>query len=208
MADDRNDLLPNEETAVYGSLVQPQRRSYSCGATVTAFSILAAVLLAGQAVTTYFVYQHNSQISKLTKKTQELRMESLTNKLAQDSGSNGKMKMTMANAMPMLMRELPSNPEETETSLTNSTEDQVKRLLLLENPTRKFPELKGSFMENMNQLRRQLGYEDWKAFEIWMHKWLLFQMAQDEAPEEKGKVDNSDFEHVTHSGVELTSVNL
>uniref|UniRef100_A0A8D2KSH4 MHC class II-associated invariant chain/CLIP MHC II-interacting domain-containing protein n=1 Tax=Varanus komodoensis TaxID=61221 RepID=A0A8D2KSH4_VARKO len=57
--------------------------AYSCGrgSTYSAFSILAALLIAGQAVTVYFVYQHNGQISKLTKNTQELQLDSLANKL-------------------------------------------------------------------------------------------------------------------------------
>uniref|UniRef100_A0A8D2KSX8 Thyroglobulin type-1 domain-containing protein n=1 Tax=Varanus komodoensis TaxID=61221 RepID=A0A8D2KSX8_VARKO len=94
------------------------------------------------------------------------------------------MKMGMVNMMPLALRDPESLQEEAK--LTNSTEDQVKRVLLRGNPSRKFPELKQDFLDNMNQLRRHLGYEDWNAFENWMHKWLLFQLAQTETP--KGKV--------------------
>ncbi|XP_044311974.1 HLA class II histocompatibility antigen gamma chain [Varanus komodoensis] len=162
------------------------RYRYSCGrgSTYSAFSILAALLIAGQAVTVYFVYQHNGQISKLTKNTQELQLDSLANKLPHKSKAGNQMKMGMVNMMPLALRDPESLQEEAK--LTNSTEDQVKRVLLRGNPSRKFPELKQDFLDNMNQLRRHLGYEDWNAFENWMHKWLLFQLAQTETP--KGKV--------------------
>ncbi|XP_066469428.1 HLA class II histocompatibility antigen gamma chain [Tiliqua scincoides] len=179
MEDDRNDLLSQQ--GIDGvSVGRPERRSCGRGVSYAGVSVLVGLLLAGQALTGYFVYQHNNQISKLTKNTQELQLKSLADSLPHNTKSSPKMKMSVMNVMPLAMSDIPNGQENLEdvTKLTNSTEDQVKRLLLRTNPTGKFPELKGSFMENMNHLKKLMTYEDWKAFETWMHKWLLFQMAQ------------------------------
>lgn len=50
-------------------------------ATFSTLSILVALLIAGQAVTIYFVYQQSGQISKLTKTSQNLQLEALQRKL-------------------------------------------------------------------------------------------------------------------------------
>lgn len=179
MEDDRNDLL-SQRGVDRASILQPERRSCGRGVSLAGVSVLVGLLLAGQALTGYFVYQHNNQISKLTKNTQELQLKSLADSLPHNSKSGPKMKMAMMNLIPLAMTETANGQENLEdvTKLTNSTEDQVKRLLRRTNPIGKFPELKGSFMENMNSLKKLMTYEDWKAFETWMHKWLLFQMAQ------------------------------
>nr|XP_020662449.1 HLA class II histocompatibility antigen gamma chain isoform X1 [Pogona vitticeps] len=182
MEDDRNNLLSG---SIAGPIGQPAGGSGNRKAVYSALSVLAALLIAGQAATVFFVYNHHDRITKLSMDTKELKLESLTNKLAQNSKPGNKMKMSMVNMMPLAMRDEESL--EYEAKLTNSTEDQVKRVLLRENPMRKFPELSSSFMENISQLRKHMTYEDWKAFETWLHKWLLFQMAQNEMPEEKVK---------------------
>ena len=50
-------------------------------AALSVLSILVALLIAGQAVTVYFVYQQSGQISKLTKTSQTLQLEALQRKL-------------------------------------------------------------------------------------------------------------------------------
>ncbi|KAM6469322.1 HLA class II histocompatibility antigen gamma chain isoform 1-T1 [Liasis olivaceus] len=178
MEDDHHILLPQP-----GSAGQQARASCSRGTAYTVFSLLGVLLLAGQAVTVYFVYQHDNQISKLTKSTQQLKLDSLTSSISKNVKSSPKM--AIANVMPLALNE----PEflKMESQLTNSTEDQVKRMLLRENPTRTFPELKSNFLENMGQLKIRMTYNDWKDFETWMHKWLIFQMAQKQNSEEKVK---------------------
>ncbi|XP_026552393.1 HLA class II histocompatibility antigen gamma chain [Pseudonaja textilis] len=167
-----------------GSTGQQARNSCSRGTAYTIFSLLGVLLLAGQAVTVYFVYQHDNQITKLTKNTQQLKLDSLTSSISKKVQRPGP-KMAIANVMPLGLNE----PEflKMENKLTNSTEDQVKRLLLRENPSRTFPELKSTFQENMGHLKIRMAYDDWKEFETWMHKWLIFQMAQKQDTEEKGK---------------------
>ncbi|CAI5766756.1 HLA class II histocompatibility antigen gamma chain [Podarcis lilfordi] len=184
MEDDRNNLLPNTYT---GSAPVPERGSSSRKPVYAAFSILIALLIAGQAVTGYFVYQHNTRISKITKTTTELKLQSLANNLPHAPKAVNQKRMAMANIMPMVMRDPDEESPEDKMKLTNSTEDQIKRLLMQSNPLIKFPDLKKSFMENMNTLKNRLDFEDWKSFETWMHKWLLFQMAKNEIPAEQVK---------------------
>lgn len=50
-------------------------------AVFSTLSILVALLIAGQAVTIYFVYQQSGQISKLTKTSQTLQLEALQRRL-------------------------------------------------------------------------------------------------------------------------------
>ncbi|KAJ6667876.1 hypothetical protein lerEdw1_016197 [Lerista edwardsae] len=179
MEDDRNDLL-SQRGGDGVSVGQPERRLCGRGVSFAGISVLVGLLLAGQALAGYFVYQHHNQISKLTKNTQDLRLKSLASNLPHNSQPNPKMRMSVMNVMPLALSTDGQEDLEDLSQLTNSTEDQVKRLLQRRNPIGKFPELKGSFMENMDHLRKLMTYEDWQAFETWMHKWLLFQMAQDE----------------------------
>ncbi|NXT20998.1 HG2A protein, partial [Syrrhaptes paradoxus] len=67
---------------------------------------------------------------------------------------------------------------------SNKTEDQVKHLLLQADPRKMFPELKDNLMDNLKRLKHTMTDADWKSFESWMHKWLLFEMAKNPKPEE------------------------
>ncbi|XP_070595166.1 HLA class II histocompatibility antigen gamma chain [Erythrolamprus reginae] len=177
--EDEHILLPPT-----GSAGQQARNSCSRGSAYTVFSLLGVLLLAGQAVTVYFVYQHDNQITKLTMSTQQLKLDSLNDRMSKNVQRSGP-KLAMANMMPLALNE----PEFLlmESKLSNSTKDQVKRLLLRENPTRTFPQLKSNFLENMGYLKIRMPYNDWKDFETWMHNWLIFQMAQNQNTEEKVK---------------------
>ncbi|POI31410.1 hypothetical protein CIB84_004838 [Bambusicola thoracicus] len=73
---------------------------------LSALSILVALLIAGQAVTIYYVYQQSGQISKLTKTSQTLKLESLQRKMPVGTQPANKMSMSMMN-MPMAMKLLP-----------------------------------------------------------------------------------------------------
>lgn len=63
------------------SLSMSCRSGLGSKAALSTLSILVALLIAGQAVTVYFVYQQNGQISKLTKTSQTLQLEALQRKL-------------------------------------------------------------------------------------------------------------------------------
>ncbi|KFP26330.1 HLA class II histocompatibility antigen gamma chain, partial [Colius striatus] len=163
------------------------RRSV-CGrkAALSSLSILVALLIAGQAVTVYFVYQQSGQISKLTKTSQSLQLEALQRKLPASAKPVNKKMMTMINT-PLAMKVLPLAPSAGSMDMTpasNKTEDQVKHVLLQADPKKMFPELKDNLMDNLKRLKNTLTEADWKSFESWMHKWVLFQMAQNPKPEE------------------------
>nr|XP_009670263.1 PREDICTED: HLA class II histocompatibility antigen gamma chain isoform X1 [Struthio camelus australis] len=159
-------------------------------AAFSALSILVALLIAGQAVTVYFVYQQSGQISKLTKTSQTLQLESLQRKLPPSAKPMNKMRMAMVN-MPLAMRDLPLAPSsdrmpmEIMGPVSNKTEDQVKHLLLQADPRKMFPELKDDLMDNLKHLKKSMADADWKSFESWMHKWLLFELAKNPQKDEQ-----------------------
>ncbi|NWS67268.1 HG2A protein, partial [Crotophaga sulcirostris] len=159
-------------------------------AALSTLSILVALLIVGQAVTIYFVYQQSGQIDKLTKTSQTLQLEALQRKLPASAKPVNKMKMTMVNA-PLAMRVLPLAPSMDEMAsapASNKTEDQVKHLLLQTYPRKTFPELKDNLLDNMKSLKSTMTDADWKSFESWMYKWLLFEMAKNPKPEEDKEV--------------------
>nr|XP_014436653.1 HLA class II histocompatibility antigen gamma chain [Pelodiscus sinensis] len=195
--EDRRDLISNHEQRPAEGVTAPdsgaQRNYCSRGAVYSAASILVALLIAGQAVTVYFVYQQSGQISKLTRTSQNLQLESLSRKLPQSAKPVSKLRMAKF-SMPMVMRELPLAPKvdmtplEDTAKLSNKTEDQVKHLLLRADPSKMFPELKDSLMENLNRLKNTMTDQDWQSFESWMHKWLLFEMAKKPQTQEPAEI--------------------
>lgn len=56
-------------------------------------------------------------------------------------------------------------------------------LLLATDPLKVYPQLKGSFPENLKYLKRSMQSLDWKIFENWMHQWLLFEMSKNSLTE-------------------------
>ncbi|NXC68492.1 HG2A protein, partial [Anhinga anhinga] len=167
------------------SLSMSCRSAWGRKAALSTLSILVALLIAGQAVTIYFVYQQSGQISKLTKTSQTLQLEALQRKLP--ASAKPVKKMTMVN-MPMAMRVLPLAPPEGNMDTapaSNKTEDQVKHLLLQGDPGKFFPTLKDNLMGNLKKMKNTMTDVDWKSFESWMHKWLLFEMAKNSKPEKR-----------------------
>ncbi|NXW64619.1 HG2A protein, partial [Eurystomus gularis] len=169
------------------SLSMSCRSALGRKAAFSTLSILVALLIAGQAVTIYFVYQQSGQIDKLTKTSQTLQLEALQRKLPASAKPVNKMKMAMVNT-PLTMRVLPLAPSVDSLDMhppSNKTEDQVKHLLLQADPRKMFPELKDNLMDNLKSLKKTMTDADWKSFESWMHKWLLFEMAKNPKSEER-----------------------
>ncbi|NXL56432.1 HG2A protein, partial [Chordeiles acutipennis] len=169
------------------SLSVSRRSAWGRKAALSTLSILVALLIAGQAVTVYFVYQQSGQISKLTRTSQNLQLEALQRKLPSSAKPVNKMKMTMVNT-PLVMRDValaPSVAKMDTAPTSNKTEDQVKHLLLQADSRKTFPELKENLMDNLKTLKRTMTDADWKSFEGWMHKWLLFEMAKNPKPKER-----------------------
>uniref|UniRef100_A0A8B9D526 Platelet derived growth factor receptor beta n=1 Tax=Anser cygnoides TaxID=8845 RepID=A0A8B9D526_ANSCY len=135
-------------------------------------------------------HPESGQISKLTRTSQNLQLEALQRKLPQSSKPASNMKMSMVNT-PLAMRVLPlapsvdSMPVKDMGPRSNKTEDQVRHLLLQGDPRKMFPELKDSLLDNLKSLKKTMTDVDWKSFESWMHKWLLFEMAKSPKPDER-----------------------
>uniref|UniRef100_A0A8C6ZA01 CD74 molecule n=1 Tax=Nothoprocta perdicaria TaxID=30464 RepID=A0A8C6ZA01_NOTPE len=210
MAEEQRDLL---STSDRGSAVlrgpEPSRSLFGRRAALSALSILVALLIVGQAVTVYFVYQQGGQIDKLTKTSQTLQLQALQNKMPSNAKPVSKMRMAMVN-MPLAMRS--AHPCLTLAAAScNKTEDQVKHLLLQADPQKMFPELKDNLLDNLKHLKKSMTDVDWKSFESWMHKWLLFELAKKPQknerkviPAQKGIADGTvEPEEMIFSGVDV-----
>ncbi|NXN22920.1 HG2A protein, partial [Nycticryphes semicollaris] len=186
MAEEQRDLISDRGSGVL-NVGDNRRSTLGRNAALSTLSILVALLIAGQAVTVYFVYQQSGQISKLTKTSQTLQLEALQRKLPASAKPVSKMKMAMVNT-PLAVRVLPLAPSAGNMATapaSNKTEDQVKHILLQADPRKTFPELKDNLMDNLKSLKGTMTTADWKAFESWMHKWLLFEMAKKPKTEER-----------------------
>lgn len=169
---------------------RPRAQESKCsrGALYTGFSVLVAMLLAGQATTAYLLYHQQGQLDKLTVTSQNLQLESLRMKLPKSAKPVGKLRM----ATPMLMQAMPmkglfQGPLQNATKYGNTTQDDVMHWLLKSDPLKVYPQLKGSFPENLKHLKSTMEGLDWKVFENWMHQWLLFELSknsQEEKPTE------------------------
>ncbi|XP_024432844.2 HLA class II histocompatibility antigen gamma chain isoform X2 [Desmodus rotundus] len=178
--DDQRDLISNHEQLPMLSQ-RPGAPESKCsrGALYTGFSVLVALLLAGQATTAYFLYQQQGRLDKLTVTSQNLQLENLRMKLPKPAKPLSQMRM----ATPMLMHALPmegmlQGPMQNATKYGNTTLDHVMHLLLKADPLKVYPQLKGTFPENLKKLKRTMEGLDWKVFESWMHQWLLFEMSK------------------------------
>uniref|UniRef100_A0A8C9AIH6 CD74 molecule n=1 Tax=Prolemur simus TaxID=1328070 RepID=A0A8C9AIH6_PROSS len=200
--EDQRDLISNHEQTPM--LTQPPGKNCNRGALYTGFSVLVALLLAGQATTAYFLYQQQGRLDKLTITSQNLQLESLRMKLPKPPKPVSKMRM----ATPLMMQALPMEglPQGNATKYGNMTEDHVMHLLLKADPLKVYPQLKGSFPENLKHLKSTMETLDWKVFESWMHQWLLFEMSKnsmEEKPTEAPPKEPQDMEDLS-SGLGLT----
>uniref|UniRef100_A0A6I8NLD5 CD74 molecule n=1 Tax=Ornithorhynchus anatinus TaxID=9258 RepID=A0A6I8NLD5_ORNAN len=175
--EDQQNLISNQERMpIMGVNSRSPRRSCSGGPAYTIFSLLAALLIAGQAVTVYFVYQQQQHINKLTLTSQNLQLESLQRKLPKSRLPFNKLRV--AQPLPMMLAGPENLPSNTKLPLSNSTTDQVMHLLLKGAPTKIYPELNEGFQDNMEQLKNNMGHESWQNFKHWMHHWLLFELSK------------------------------
>ncbi|XP_010717446.1 HLA class II histocompatibility antigen gamma chain isoform X2 [Meleagris gallopavo] len=213
MAEEQRDLISSDGSSGVLPVGNNERSTLGRRSVLSAVSILVALLIAGQAVTIYYVYQQSGQISKLTKTSQSLKLESLQRRMPTNTQPANKMAMSMMN-MPMAMKVLPLAPSVGDMPLeamkprSNKTEDQVRHLLLKADPRKTFPELKDDMLGNMKRLQKTMSAMDWKDFEAWMHKWLLFEMAkspkeeQNAIPAEKAPTP-TEPEEMIFSGVDM-----
>ncbi|XP_012646462.1 HLA class II histocompatibility antigen gamma chain isoform X2 [Microcebus murinus] len=208
--DDQRDLISNhEQTPMLTQRPGAPERNCNRGALYTGFSVLVALLLAGQATTAYFLYQQQGRLDKLTVTSQNLQLESLRMKLPKPPKPMSKMRMAtplMMQALPM--EGLPQGPKQNATKYGNMTQDHVMHLLLRADPLKVYPQLKGSFPENLKHLKSTMEGLDWKVFESWMHQWLLFELSKnsmEEKPTEVPPKEPQDMEDLS-SGLGLTKL--
>ncbi|XP_065590809.1 HLA class II histocompatibility antigen gamma chain isoform X2 [Cyrtonyx montezumae] len=193
MAEEQRDLISSDGSSAVLPNGNSQRSVLGRRSVLSALSILVALLIAGQAVTIYYVYQQSGQISKLTKTSQSLKLEALQRRMPTSSQPASKMSMSVMN-MPMAVKVLPLAPSigdmpvEAVRPRSNKTEDQVRHLLLKADPRKMFPELKDDMLGNLKRLKKTMSTMDWQDFESWMHKWLLFEMAKGPKGEEQSEI--------------------
>eukprot|EP00069_Balaena_mysticetus_P022581 bmy_14426T0 len=187
--EDQRDLISNhEQMPMLGQRPRAQESKCSRGALYTGFSVLVALLLAGQATTAYFLYRQQGRLDKLTVTSQNLQLENMRMKLPKPAKPLSKMRL----ATPMLMQALPmGGPEKAD-------------------PLKVYPQLKGSFPENLKHLKDTMDGMDWKLFENWMHQWLLFEMSKislEEKPFEVPPKDPLEMEDLS-SGLGVSKPDL
>ncbi|XP_036060681.1 HLA class II histocompatibility antigen gamma chain isoform X2 [Onychomys torridus] len=206
--DDQRDLISNhEQVPILGQRPRAPERC-SRGALYTGFSVLVALLLAGQATTAYFLYQQQGRLDKLTVTSQNLQLESLRMKLPKSAKPVSQMRM----ATPLMMRPMENmlqGPVRNATKYGNMPQDHVMHLLLRSGPL-EYPQLKGSFPENLKHLKNSMGGLDWKVFESWMKQWLLFELSKNSLEEKPTKAppkEPLDMEDLS-SGLGVTKQDL
>uniref|UniRef100_A0A8D1V4H4 CD74 molecule n=1 Tax=Sus scrofa TaxID=9823 RepID=A0A8D1V4H4_PIG len=187
--EDQRDLISNhEQLPMLGQRPGAPESKCSRGALYTGFSVLVALLLAGQATTAYFLYQQQGRLDKLTVTSQNLQLESLRMKLPKPSKPLSKMRVSA----PMLMQALPmEGPEKSD-------------------PLGVYPKLKGSLPENLKHLKNTMDGVNWKLFENWLRQWLLFEMSKnslEETPFEVPPKDPLETEDLS-SGLGVTKQDL
>uniref|UniRef100_A0A8D1V451 CD74 molecule n=1 Tax=Sus scrofa TaxID=9823 RepID=A0A8D1V451_PIG len=208
--EDQRDLISNhEQLPMLGQRPGAPESKCSRGALYTGFSVLVALLLAGQATTAYFLYQQQGRLDKLTVTSQNLQLESLRMKLPKPSKPLSKMRVSA----PMLMQALPMEgpePMRNATKYGNMTQDHVMHLLLKSDPLGVYPKLKGSLPENLKHLKNTMDGVNWKLFENWLRQWLLFEMSKnslEETPFEVPPKDPLETEDLS-SGLGVTKQDL
>uniref|UniRef100_A0A4W5KLM1 Thyroglobulin type-1 domain-containing protein n=1 Tax=Hucho hucho TaxID=62062 RepID=A0A4W5KLM1_9TELE len=128
---------------------------------IAGFTVLACLLLAGQAFTAYMVFNQRGQIHDMEKSNDNMRKQLRTRPPAV---APVQMHMPMFN-MPRLI----DFTEDAKTEKTPMTDPQL-------------PQFNETFLANLQSLKRQMEEAEWKGFETWTRNWLLFQMAQEKPP--------------------------
>uniref|UniRef100_A0A8C5MBE2 Thyroglobulin type-1 domain-containing protein n=1 Tax=Leptobrachium leishanense TaxID=445787 RepID=A0A8C5MBE2_9ANUR len=191
MTDESQNLVQDvQESSIIVDNTAPRRNALSCnrGSLVTALSVFVALLIAGQAVTVYYVFQHQEKITKIDHTTKELKMENMLKKLP---GSRelirtpSKPKMSMASIdIPLMVRDpnqpIPLSREELRNIAVNSNEvgDAVHYVLRSRRPFRTFQTFNDTTLENLKELKKTLSDEEWMLFDSWLQQWFLLYLVQ------------------------------
>ncbi|XP_077324428.1 HLA class II histocompatibility antigen gamma chain isoform X2 [Lithobates pipiens] len=182
MADESQNLVPNEETMVETG--ERQSRTLTCNKS-TAMPVLfvfVGLLIAGQAVSVYFITQQQSTIKGLSETTTALKLKDMIKNLPGSSPyqkNAQKLKIATFN-IPLAFSDTDGSPQNLEAIAeeSNKIEDAVKYMLLRTNPLRKYPTLNGTMLDNLRKLKKNLSDQEWMVFDAWMQQWYLFYLVQ------------------------------
>ncbi|XP_072001680.1 HLA class II histocompatibility antigen gamma chain isoform X1 [Engystomops pustulosus] len=179
------DEMPPESVTTFAN-IEPRRMSCSRGGIVPALSIFVALLLAGQAVSVYFITQQQGKINELDTTTKQLRLNEMIRKLPGTPPSQKRPKPMMAmSSIALAVDDDGTQQKLLEAAMTsNRMEDAAHYMLLQGNPMRTFPSFNGTILTNLRKLKRTMTFEQWMQFEAWMQNWYLFYLVQNsKAPE-------------------------
>ncbi|XP_063303961.1 HLA class II histocompatibility antigen gamma chain [Pelobates fuscus] len=189
MDEDSQNLVGNQvlDDSVISVDNRVPRNTMSCNkqSLVTALSVFVALLIVGQAVTVYFLTQQQDKINTLDLTTKHLKLQDMIKKLPGSPSSASKSKLKMASIdIPLMVRD-PNQPIPISTQAlkglaeaSNMVEDAVHYILRKGKPFRYFPSFNGTVLDNMKELRKNLGDEEWMVFSSWMEQWFLFYLVQ------------------------------
>uniref|UniRef100_A0AAZ3RGQ9 Uncharacterized protein n=1 Tax=Oncorhynchus tshawytscha TaxID=74940 RepID=A0AAZ3RGQ9_ONCTS len=135
------------------------RASNSHAFKVAGLTVLACLLLAGQALTAYLVFNQRDQIHGMQK-------------------SNDNMRKQLRNRPPAVAPVKMQTPMLNMARLIDFTDEDVKTPMT--NP--QLPQFNETFLANLQSLKKQVEETEWEGFETWARYWLLFQMAQEKPP--------------------------
>ncbi|XP_018410450.1 PREDICTED: HLA class II histocompatibility antigen gamma chain isoform X1 [Nanorana parkeri] len=184
MADETQNLVQNgipEESVVETG--ERQSRTVTCTkkTVMPILSIFVALLIAGQAVSVYFISQQQSTISHLQETTTALKLKDMMKNLPGSPQSQNRPKLRMASFnIPLAFKDTDgSSPNLEEIAEgSNKIEDAVKYMLLRTNPLRTYPSLNGTVLDNLRKLKKNLSDQEWMVFDAWMQQWYLFYLVQ------------------------------
>ncbi|XP_056372907.1 HLA class II histocompatibility antigen gamma chain isoform X2 [Hyla sarda] len=151
-------------------------------------AVFVALLLAGQAVSVYFITQQQSKISDLDTAMKQMKLEAMIKKLPGSPPSQIRPQMRMANFnIPLAFGDNDGSQQKLaeKAKASNSIEDAARYMLQMSNPLRKYPSFNDTVLDNLRKLRKTLSYQEWMLFDNWMQQWYLFYLVQNsKMPEE------------------------
>ncbi|XP_040296578.1 HLA class II histocompatibility antigen gamma chain isoform X3 [Bufo bufo] len=187
--------MPAENSITVGST---ETRTITCNKrnVVPALSIFVALLIAGQAVSVYFITQQQGKINELDTTTRDMKLKEMIDKLPGSPPSQNRQKLRMSTFnIPLAVRDDDGTQQKLENKAmaSNHVEDAVQYMLLMGNPLRNYPSFNGTILENLKKLRKTLSYQEWMLFDSWMQQWYLFYLVQSSKAPETTPEPNADI---------------
>ncbi|XP_044137070.1 HLA class II histocompatibility antigen gamma chain isoform X3 [Bufo gargarizans] len=187
--------MPAENSITVGST---ETRTITCNKrnVVPALSIFVALLIAGQAVSVYFITQQQGKINELDTTTRDMKLKEMIDKLPGSPPSQNRPKLRMSTFnIPLAVRDDDGTQQKLENKAmaSNHVEDAVQYILLMGNPLRNYPSFNGTILENLKKLRKTLSYQEWMLFDSWMQQWYLFYLVQSSKAPETTPEPNADI---------------